>query len=186
MSNFKPEFHLKQSNSKIYIQSKASSSWLDEVLPELQFFKNSSILNFHQNFRICLVFQTTSMTAFNFPSILILFNASSVISIHPYKYVFFWKWKLLSCIWLFVTHGLCNSRTEYWSGWPPCFRGSSQPRNQTQSPALQADSLPAELQGKPKNTGVGSLFLLQWIFLSQEWDQGFLYCREILYQLSYF
>ena len=25
------------------------------------------------------------------------------------------------------------------------------------SPALQADSLPAELQGKPKNTGAGSL-----------------------------
>ena len=28
------------------------------------------------------------------------------------------------------------------------------------SPALQADSLPAEPQGKPKNTGVGTLFLL--------------------------
>ena len=27
-------------------------------------------------------------------------------------------------------------------------------------PALQADSLPAEPQGKPKNTGVGSLSLL--------------------------
>ena len=29
------------------------------------------------------------------------------------------------------------------------------------SPALQADSLPAEPPGKPKNTGVGSLSLLQ-------------------------
>ena len=28
--------------------------------------------------------------------------------------------------------------------------------------------LPAESPGKPKNTGVGSLFLLQWIFLTQE------------------
>ena len=36
------------------------------------------------------------------------------------------------------------------------------------SPALQADSLPAEPQGKPKNTGVSSLSLLQWIFLTQE------------------
>ena len=54
------------------------------------------------------------------------------------------------------------------------------------SPALQADSLPAEPQGKPKDTGVGSLALLQLIFLSQEWNQGFLYCREILYLLSYF
>ena len=32
------------------------------------------------------------------------------------------------------------------------------------SPALQADSLPAEPQGKPKNTGVDSLSLLQGIF----------------------
>ena len=29
------------------------------------------------------------------------------------------------------------------------------------SPALQADSLPSEPPGKPKNTGVGSLSLLQ-------------------------
>ena len=36
------------------------------------------------------------------------------------------------------------------------------------SPALQADSLPAEPEGKPKNTGVGSLSLLQGIFLTQE------------------
>ena len=28
------------------------------------------------------------------------------------------------------------------------------------SPTLQADSLPAEPQGKPKNSGMGSLFLL--------------------------
>ena len=32
---------------------------------------------------------------------------------------------------------------------------------------MQADSLPAEAQGKPKNTGVGSLSLLQGIFLTQ-------------------
>ena len=33
----------------------------------------------------------------------------------------------------------------------PFSRGSSQPRNQTGSPALQADSLPAELSGKPNH-----------------------------------
>ena len=53
------------------------------------------------------------------------------------------------------------------------------------SPALQGDSLPSEPQGKPKNTGVGSLPLLQWIFLTQESNQGLLHCRQILYQLSY-
>ena len=52
-------------------------------------------------------------------------------------------------------------------------------------PALWADSLPAELQGKPKNTGVGSIFFLQRIFLTQELNRGLLYCRQILYQLSY-
>ena len=49
------------------------------------------------------------------------------------------------------------------------------------SPALQADSLPAELPEKPKNTGVGSLSLLQGIFPTQEFNQGLLHFRQILY-----
>ena len=53
------------------------------------------------------------------------------------------------------------------------------------SSTLQTDSLPAEPQGKPKNTGVGSLSFLQWIFLTQEWNRGLLHCRQILYKLSY-
>ena len=53
------------------------------------------------------------------------------------------------------------------------------------SPALQADSLPEEPQGKPKNIGMGSLSLLQWIFPAQELNQGLLNYRWILYQLSY-
>ena len=52
-------------------------------------------------------------------------------------------------------------------------------------PILQADSLLSELPGKPKNTGVGSLSLLQGIFPTQELNQGLLHCRQILYQLSY-
>ena len=67
----------------------------------------------------------------------------------------------------------------------PFSRGSSQPRIEPRSPTLQADSLLAELQGKPRNTGVGSLSLLQQIFLTQESNQGLLHCRQILYQLSY-
>ena len=50
---------------------------------------------------------------------------------------------------------------------------------------LQADSLLSEPQGKPKNTEVGSLSLLQWIFPTQESDWGLLHRRQILYQLSY-
>ena len=45
------------------------------------------------------------------------------------------------------------------------------------SPTLQADSLPAELQGKPKNAGVGSPSLHQQIFPTQELHQGLLHCR---------
>ena len=36
-----------------------------------------------------------------------------------------------------------------------------------------------------QNTGVGILSLLQWIFPTQESNQGLLHCRWILYQLSY-
>ena len=36
-----------------------------------------------------------------------------------------------------------------------------------------------------KNTGVGTLSLLQGIFLTQESNRGLLYCMWILYQLSY-
>ena len=50
---------------------------------------------------------------------------------------------------------------------------------------MQADSLPSEPPGKPKNTKVGSLSLLQGIFLTWELNQGLLHYRQILYQLSY-
>ena len=78
------------------------------------------------------------------------------------------------------------SRPEYWSGWPfPSPGDLLNPGIKPRSPALQVDSLPAEPQGKPKNTGVGSLSLLQQIFPTQELNQRRLHCRQILYQLSY-
>ena len=77
-------------------------------------------------------------------------------------------------------------RPEYWSGQPfPSLGDLPNPGIEPRSPTLQADSLAAEPQGKPENTGVGSLSLLQGIFLSQELNWGFLYCRQILYQLNY-
>ena len=62
---------------------------------------------------------------------------------------------------------------------------SSRESSQLGSPALQVDSLPSEPPGKPKNTGVGSLFLLQGNFPAQESNRGLLHRRWILYQLSY-
>ena len=85
------------------------------------------------------------------------------------------------------------SREEYWSGLP-CPPPGDLPNPgkdlpdqgiEPLFPALQADSLPSEPPGKPMNTGVGSLSLLQGIFLTQESNQGLVHCRQILYQLSY-
>ena len=50
----------------------------------------------------------------------------------------------------------------------PSSRDIHNPGIKPRSPALQADSLPSEPPGKPKNTGVGSLTLLQGIFPTQE------------------
>ena len=73
----------------------------------------------------------------------------------------------------YSVHGILQARILEWLAFA-FSRGSSQPRDQTQSPALQADSLLAESQGKPKNPGVGSLSLLQRIFLTQELNWGLL------------
>ena len=62
------------------------------------------------------------------------------------------------------------SRPEYQSGWPfpspgDLLNSGTEPPG---IPHLQADSLPTEPQGKPKRTGMGSLFLLQRIFQTQK------------------
>ena len=46
------------------------------------------------------------------------------------------------------------------------------------SPTLQVDSLPAELPRKPKNIGVGSLFLLSGNFPTQELNRGLLHSKN--------
>ena len=72
------------------------------------------------------------------------------------------------------------SRQEHWSGLPfPSPGDLPNPENELRSPTLQVNSLPSEPTGKPKNTRVGSLSLLQGIFLAQEWNWDFLHCRQI-------
>ena len=80
-------------------------------------------------------------------------------------------------------HGISPARILEWEPFPsPGYLPNAgiKPR----SPALQVGSLPAEPPGKPKNSAVGGLSLLQRIFPSQEWNPGLLHCRRILYQLS--
>ena len=78
------------------------------------------------------------------------------------------------------------SRTKYWNRQPfPSPVALPNPRMEPWSPTLRVDSLLAEPKRKPKNTGVGSLTLLQQIFPTQESYRGPLHCTRILYQLSY-
>ena len=78
------------------------------------------------------------------------------------------------------------SRQGYWRGLP-CPPPGDLPNSgiEPRSLTLQVDSFPSEPPGKSKNTGVGSLSLFQWNFLTQESNQGLLHCRRILYQLSH-
>ena len=78
------------------------------------------------------------------------------------------------------------SRPEYYSGQPfPSPEDLPNPGIEPTYPTLQADFSPAEPQGKPKNTGVGSLSFLHQNFPTQDLNWGLLHCRVILYQLSY-
>ena len=83
-------------------------------------------------------------------------------------------------------HGIFQAGMLKWIA-TPSSRGSSwpDPGIEPRSPALQVISLPAEPQERPKNTGVGSLSLLQGIFPTQGSNPGLPYCRQILYQLSH-
>ena len=96
---------------------------------------------------------------------------------------------------------------EYWSGQTiPSPVDLLNPGIELGSPALQADSLPAEPVRKPtlcncldcsppgssvygnspgKNIGVGCHALLQGIFPTQGSNPGLPHCRQILYQLSH-
>ena len=91
-------------------------------------------------------------------------RALPLLSFHSLLYPnsCYWRWKSLSRVWLF---------TPPWTPWDSpgqntgegslhLLQDLSNPGIKPRSPALQVDSLPAEPPGKPKNTGMGSLFLL--------------------------
>ena len=97
-------------------------------------------------------------------------------------------WDPMDCI----LHGILQARIlervalPFSSGSPfPSPVDIPNPGIEPRSPALQAVSLPAQPQRKSEYMGVGSLSLLQQIFLTQELNRGLLHYRQILYQLSY-
>ena len=84
----------------------------------------------------------------------------------------------------YTFHRILRARILEWVNFP-FSRGSFQPRNQTQVSRIAGRFFTRKPQGKPKNTGMGSLSLLQGIFPTQELNQGLLHCRRILCQLRY-
>ena len=76
-------------------------------------------------------------------------------------------------------HGILQARILERRAFP-FSRGFANPRIEPRSLALQGDSVLVEPQGKPKNTDVSSLSLLQQIFLTQESNWCLLHCRQIL------
>ena len=83
----------------------------------------------------------------------------------------------------YTVHRILQARILEWVAFS-FSRGSSQPRDQTQVSRITGGFF-TSCATTPKSTGVGSLSLLQWIFLTQESNQGLLHCRQVLYQLSY-
>ena len=84
----------------------------------------------------------------------------------------------------YIVHGILQARIL--SGQPfPSSGDFPNPEIEPKSPILRVDSSPAEPQAKPKDTGVGSLSLLQRIFLTQELNWGLMHCRLIFNNLSY-
>ena len=81
-------------------------------------------------------------------------------------------------------HGILQARILEWVACPAP-GDLPNPGIEPRFPALQVDSLPSEPPGKPKNTGVCSLSLLQRIFQTEESNWSLLHFRWILYQQSY-
>ena len=84
----------------------------------------------------------------------------------------------------YTVHGIFQGRILEWIAFP-FSRESSQPRDKTQDSRIAGWLFTSWATGKPKNTGVGGLSLLQGIFPTRELNGGLWHCRQILYQLSY-
>ena len=84
----------------------------------------------------------------------------------------------------YAVHGILQARILEWAAFS-FSRGSSQPRDPTQVSRIAGRFFTSWATGRPKITGLGSLFLLQRTFPTQESNCGLPHCRRILYQLSH-
>ena len=81
--------------------------------------------------------------------------------------------------WLAIVHWVANSWTQLSD-----YESESE-SHAVVSNSLQPHGLYSPWNSPGQNTGVGSLSLLQWIFLTQESNQALLHCGQILYQVIY-
>ena len=77
----------------------------------------------------------------------------------------------------YADHGILQTRILEWVAFP-FSGGSSQSRDWTQVSHIAGGFFTTDPQGKPKDIGVGSLFLLQWIFPTQGLNPGLPHCRS--------
>ena len=105
-----------------------------------------------------------------------------------------WKWvKSLSRVWLFVipwtvvyqvSLSMGFSRQEYWSGVPfPSPGDLPDPGIEPRSPALQAEALPTEPPGKPKECI--DMVILTLTVIEMENTFGLLFLSSSLIQMSF-
>ena len=84
----------------------------------------------------------------------------------------------------YTVNGILQVRILEWVAFPfP--RGSSQSRDQSQVSCIAGEFFTSWTTGKPKNTRVGILSVLQRIFPNQKSNRGLLHCKWIFCQLSY-
>ena len=85
----------------------------------------------------------------------------------------------------YTVDGILQARTLEWVVFSFSM-GFSQPRARTQVSHIAGGFFAIWATREAEEYwGVGSLSFLEWIFLTQESNQGVLHCRQILYQLSY-
>ena len=78
----------------------------------------------------------------------------------------------------YTVHGILQARILEWVA-IPFSRGSSQTRDQTQVSHIAGGFFTSWAMREAQEYWSG--FLLQWIFPTQELNQGLLHCRQILY-----
>ena len=122
------------------------------------------------------------------------FNTNCIINLCPCHAKLFQSCPTLVTLWTVVYQvslSMRFSRQEHWSVLP-CPSPGDLPDPGFEPGSLMSlvlagrfFSASAAQSGWPKNTGVGSISLLQQTFPIQESNQGLLHCRRILCQLSY-